>query len=142
LFEDTKKFPKTLKLVDGKEIAMLFQQGKRLKIFPFNVFYLQKKSKELKYNKVLFAVSKKRIRSAVQRNKVKRLCREAYRLHKHILNKAPNEAQPTRAFLIGYVYIGSPHDICYAVCSKAMTASLQHLKKMLPLEQHPELPRV
>jgi len=48
---------------------------------------------------VLVSVSKRRVRHAVDRNRVKRLIREAYRLNKHILWDALKERHMALAFL-------------------------------------------
>ena len=59
--------------------------------FPLRVVYMQVKSKEdgagaaVPPVSVLVSVPKKRFRHAVDRNRMKRLVREAYRLNKHVL---------------------------------------------------------
>ncbi|MCT4696826.1 MAG: ribonuclease P protein component [Candidatus Cardinium sp.] len=117
------------RLTDRKHIQMLFQEGHRFKLHPCSVFYLQKKQEQFGGNQVLFAVSKRHLRSAVQRNKVKRLLREAYRINKYLLDDvlAPTEF----AFLIGYVYTGKEEEIHYPILNKTVIRSLQHLSALL-----------
>lgn len=66
-----------------KLIEELFANGSSFFIYPYKFYYLP--NKELSNNQVLFSVSKKYHRNAVDRNKIKRRLREAYRLNKHIL---------------------------------------------------------
>ena len=60
-------------------IERLFDQGERLKSFPFLLIYEKVEHKGPHPLKVGFSVPKKNIRSAVLRNRIKRLMREAYR---------------------------------------------------------------
>ncbi|AXI24259.1 ribonuclease P protein component [Cardinium endosymbiont of Sogatella furcifera] len=121
--------PKCHRLTNRKHIKMLFQEGRRLRLHLCSVFYLQKKQEQFRCNQVLFAVSKRHLRSAVQRNKVKRLLREAYRINKYLLDDV---LAPTGfAFLIGYVYTGKEEEIHYPILNKAVIRSLQHLSALL-----------
>ena len=110
---------------------MLFQEGSVFKLHPCSVFYLQKKKELFLRNQVLFTASKRHLRSAVQRNKVKRLLREAYRIHKYILNDALDSAGSKFVFLIGYVYTGKEEEIHYPILNKAVIRSLQHFSTLL-----------
>ena len=67
-------------------------------------------------NQVLFTVSKRNFKRAVDRNKIKRRMREAYRLNKSKLS-APQK------LLIGYIY--TPKEILpYSQIEEAMVKSL------------------
>ena len=75
-------------------------------------------------HQVLFAISKKKVKRAVTRNKLKRRMREAYRLHKHLL--APCEGTH---FLIGYIYIAQHQSCSFEEIEEKLIASLQYLNR-------------
>lgn len=52
--------------------------------FPFRVVYLETALGVLNPLSILISVPKKRMKSAVDRNRMKRLTREAFRLNKHL----------------------------------------------------------
>ena len=78
-------FRKAEKLCNQKEIDRIFSEGKSLSVSPFRLLYVETEAREQPAVKVLIAVPKKKLRLAVQRNRMKRLIREAYRLSKHNL---------------------------------------------------------
>lgn len=126
-----RKLPKQNRVTSRQHISMLFQEGMSLSRYPFKVFYVKKKSAEFLNHKVLFAVSKKRIRSAVQRNRIKRLLREAYRINKYILDFSSDASGCKFVFLIGYVYNGSREVGDYSVFHRAVVSSLHYLGALL-----------
>ncbi|MBK6382823.1 MAG: ribonuclease P protein component [Chitinophagaceae bacterium] len=72
---------KTERLKSRKQTEQLFREGKRFTLTPFRIYYLFNNDKNI----VLqfgAGVSSKIFKKAVDRNRVKRLIREAYRLQK------------------------------------------------------------
>lgn len=110
---------------------MLFKEGNVLKVNFCTVFYLQLSKTSLASSRVIFAVSKRNIRSSVQRNKVKRLLREAYRLNKYILDDTLDSTGVRFAFLIGYVYTGKGEKAHYATLARSIISSLQHFSTLV-----------
>lgn len=78
------RYPKTEKLKSRKTIELLFTEGKSLSVFPLKLFYLPLPEDEKEPLKMAVSVSKRNFKSAVKRNRIKRLLRECYRLNKHI----------------------------------------------------------
>ncbi len=66
-----------------KIIQELFDNGSSFFLYPFKVFYLPNLSQNT--NQVLFTVSKRYYKRAVDRNLIRRRIREAYRLNKSYL---------------------------------------------------------
>jgi ribonuclease P protein component len=60
-------------LVDKRSIDLLFKKGKSVKSFPLVMYRMQSDK-----NKVLFSVPKRNIKSAVNRNRIKRQLRAIY----------------------------------------------------------------
>jgi len=92
-------FKKEERLSQKKEIDLLFEKGKRFNVFPFSVIHysddvLDGNSKL----KLLVGVPKKHFKKAVDRNKIKRRIREAYRLNRNDL-KASLETNNTKILL-------------------------------------------
>lgn len=80
-------FQKEEKLSSRKAISDLFDNGKAFTVPPFRVFW-KESTEEIPFPaRVAVTVSKKNFKRAVDRNRIKRLLREAWRLNKHILYK-------------------------------------------------------
>ena len=78
-------FPKSEKLKSLKLFEKLFENGNSLNKFPFKLLWIPVKSENSFPVKVGFAVSSRKIKLAVDRNRIKRLMRESYRLNKQVL---------------------------------------------------------
>lgn len=72
------------RLKSRKAIEQLFHEGKKFTITPFRIFYALNDNKGLLLGS---GVSTKNFKKAVDRNRVKRLIREAWRLQKKSLDE-------------------------------------------------------
>jgi len=96
------KLPKNERVHSKKSIKELFDKGSSFFLYPFKVLYLDQSLIKNGTHQVLFSVSKKKIKKAVHRNFVKRRVKEAYRLHKHLLNHESEQKK-----LIALVYVST-----------------------------------
>ena len=76
------KFPKQERLKSKKVLEQLFAEGKSINSSPLKLIYLKTLLPERVPIQIAIAVPKKHFKSAVKRNRIKRLIREAYRLNK------------------------------------------------------------
>ena len=74
------------RLKSRKQIDVLFSSGKKITVFPFRLIYLCHAGSGLV--KAGFTVSSKNFPQAVDRNRIKRLSREAYRVENSPLKDA------------------------------------------------------
>jgi ribonuclease P protein component len=112
-------FPKSEKLKSRKTIELLFSEGKPITKFPIKLFFLPSENSE--NTPAGFAVPKRNFKSAVDRNRIKRQMREAYRLQKHLLN---NESG--LKFAIFFLYIGK-EKLPYSRIEAAMESLIKKL---------------
>jgi ribonuclease P protein component len=94
-------FSKSEHLKSNKTIASLFEQGTSFVNFPLRVVWMPVKSSpdSLMPLQVAFSVSKKSFKRAVDRNRIRRLLREAYRLQKHSFNIPKRSAHHAMMFI-------------------------------------------
>ena len=78
-------YGKTEKLKSKKSIEELFDEGLSVSSFPLRLIYLKKSHNSNFPFQMGISVSKRKIARAVDRNRVKRVVREAYRLNKYDL---------------------------------------------------------
>ena len=91
-------FSKHERLKSRKLIDALFQSGKTFQVFPFRVFYLWEPPSAVPVQ-VGVGASKRNFKRAVDRNRIKRLMREGYRLQKQLLDIPPGGLS-LRAFVL------------------------------------------
>lgn len=94
-------FPKKEKLKSKKLIESLFKQGNAITIFPIKLVYLKTTQPSPYTTQTGFSVPKKKIKLAVNRNRIKRLMREAYRLNKPIIFN-----NSTTSYTLMFLYLG------------------------------------
>jgi len=95
-------FPKEERLCSKKLIAELFSKGSSFNLYPLRFVYLKQAQPEASPPRVLVSVSKKYFKKAVDRNRLKRQMREAYRLNKHLLRTEEQYSVQ----LLAIIYIG------------------------------------
>ncbi|MFN7095836.1 MAG: ribonuclease P protein component [Burkholderiales bacterium] len=115
------------RLKSKKLIDQLFTQGKAFNLYPIRVMYYTDQDLAINHHQVLFAVPKKKCKSAVVRNKLKRRMREAYRLNKHLLQVS---GHPKPRFLMGYIYTGDPFLGSFQTIQKKIIQALELLRAL------------
>ena len=75
-------FSKHERLTHERLIARTFSEGKSIKRFPFILIYSEARLRDVVPAQVMMSVGKRRFKRAVDRNRIKRLMREAWRLNK------------------------------------------------------------
>ena len=83
-------------------IQDLFNFGESFHIYPVRVIWKEYENDFISPAQVLFSVPKKRLRRAVDRNKIKRLLREAYRKNNKELYKFLNKSGKKCALALVY----------------------------------------
>jgi len=80
---------KSERLKSRKQIEQLFREGKNFALFPFRIYYLISPLINSSPSNLQFGTgaSGKNFKKAVDRNRIKRLTREAYRLQKKQLQE-------------------------------------------------------
>lgn len=78
-------YPKNEKLKSKKTIDLLFSEGQSVSKYPLRLVYVKNSIENEELIKFGVSVSKKYFKNAVDRNYLKRVLRECYRLNKNIL---------------------------------------------------------
>lgn len=76
----TECFSKSERICSEQEIECIYKRGEKRHAFPLLTFWLKRGDDAPA--RIVISVSKKRFHNAVDRNRVKRLIRAAYRRHK------------------------------------------------------------
>lgn len=112
-------FSKLERLSSKTLIQELFNNGSSFYLFPFKVIYL-KTDPAQDNHQVLFSVPKRQFKRAVDRNRIKRQLKEAYRMHKSIIADIPDK------LCIGYIYTFK-EKLPYSILEEKLSESLQRL---------------
>ena len=107
----------------------LFQGGSHsVSAYPLRAVFLPVDTEDQKGVSVLISVPKKRFHDAVDRNRVKRQLREAYRKHKHAL--AEKMADREQGLLIAFIYVSAQIEPTAAI-EKRMVRLLEKISEAL-----------
>lgn len=112
------KFPKKEKIKSRKTIDQLFSEGKSRVQYPVKMLYIPS---EIEVHQAAFSVPKRNFKRAVDRNRIKRQLREAYRLNKHILSDS------TEKFALFFIFLGKENPQ-YRQIEKSMKKLLVQVK--------------
>ena len=118
-------FPKKEKLKNKKLIDQLFVEGKSLTSYPIKLFYIKADLPFAVPIQTGVTVPKKNFKSAVKRNRIKRLLRESFRRNKGLVF---NNSKDTFAFLFLYLGKEMPHS---STVEENLIAVLQKFKKKI-----------
>lgn len=122
-------FKKSERLCSRILMDCLFQGDNRtVTAYPIRAVFLPVEEEQQKGISILISVPKKRFHDAVDRNRVKRQIREAYRKNKHALTE--QVAQSGKGLLVAFIYV-SPEIETTEQIEKRMTRLLDKISAAL-----------
>ena len=116
-------FTKKERLNGTIRIETLFKEGESFISYPLRVIYLLHEQSKESMCSTFISVPKKRIKRATQRNRVKRLIRESYRLNKSLID---SETIGDKSVDVAFIYVkDSISD--FPIMQKAMRKALNQI---------------
>ncbi|MES2374637.1 MAG: ribonuclease P protein component [Bacteroidota bacterium] len=122
----TYSYNKTEKLKSRKTLNELFTKGKSFSVFPVKLFYTIAENDQA--IKAGVGVSARNFKKAVDRNRIKRLLRECYRLNK--LSLHTTVAAKQKGVSVFFLYVGKELPE-YAMLNEKMQAVLTKLEEII-----------
>lgn len=123
-------FSKKERIVSSKLMETLFEKGDSLAVtaFPLKAVYLPiDRPQGGAPAQVLISVPKKRFKHAVDRNRVKRQVREAYRQHKEVIYES---IAADKQLLVAFIWLSDKHYISAEV-ERRVSKLLQKIAQQL-----------
>jgi ribonuclease P protein component len=130
-YQENQSFARPFRLKSRDVLNNVFEHGKKVKAWPVMLHYLDSPLPETVPCQAAVSVSKKRFKRAVDRNRIKRLLREAWRLEKTPVEKALHAQGKQRAIV--FIFVGNELPTFEAIRLCVQTA----LKKMPLLSDSP-----
>ena len=121
-------FPKSEHLCGEIRVAKLYTEGNAFIAYPIRVVYNITDEKTNARVKVLISVPKKRFKHAVDRNRIKRMLREVYRLNKQEFVMAATEKDLYLNIAFNYV---ADTELEYAVLNEKMQQALTKIRNKI-----------
>lgn len=116
-------FKKSERLTSKRVIGELFSSGKSFFHPPFRVYWAPGTQEQKKQVQVAISVPKKNFKRAVDRNRIKRKIKEAYRKNKAIFQDFINDEKGFSALLV----YSSDEDMSYFLIEEKVIETLQRL---------------
>ncbi len=125
--KNTQTFRKAERLTSRKIFNLLVKQGRSVNESPFRLIWLKTTLESPFPAQVAFAVPKKNFKSAVKRNRIKRMMREVYRKNKASFYPLLVQKEQQLALLLVYTGNTIPE---YAEVEEKITLILQRLAEL------------
>lgn len=120
-------FHKSERLTQKKVIESIFnKQGKSIHANDFLLVYLETQLYTKFPAQVLISVSKRKFKKAHDRNRIKRILREAYRLNKHHIYAALSGSE--KQFALALLYL-SKEEVDFTTLEKQLKTSINEFIK-------------
>ncbi|MCB7481914.1 ribonuclease P protein component [Christiangramia sediminis] len=118
-------FGRSQKLKSKKLIDQLFAEGKNIKSYPLKLVYIPIANAENAELKTGVSVPKKLVKTAVQRNRIKRMMREVFRKNKYLVS---NDLSSSYAFM--FIHI-SREEMTYEKLDRSMKKILESFREKI-----------
>ncbi len=125
-------FKKKERVTGVKRIEHLFAHGRSFISYPLRVIFVETDGLHENRVSVLISVPKKRLKSAVKRNRVKRLIREAYRLNKYAF--CIDSVKEAHGLDIAFIYV-KDELTHYTAVEKGVRKALKEISRQLGEEE-------
>lgn len=132
--EKKQGFPKQERLSLKRHTDRLFTEGQSFIAYPLRVVYVRTDEAMPARVSLLVSVPKKKFKRAVKRNYIKRLVREAYRLHKQDL--IDSLTGNNRYLLLAFIYLDKELPV-FATMERSVMKALRLLNE----KEQPDTPK-